>query len=131
MRPLSMGREDSSDSLQSFKICPLSEIRLPSVRFSTMQSSLFYCPLSLDWELLRDSTSVCESPHLLCLAQRKQIRVNEWSKSSDSRMPSRGKSSGKWRDIITVRDFLVHPEREGPLLKKQHGQEEGAPKIKT
>lgn len=44
--------------------------------------------------------------------------MNEWGKRSDTRMQSRGKSTRKWRDV-TVRDFLVHPEREGSLLKRQ------------
>lgn len=57
MGPLSMGREDSSDSPWSFEAGPLSKMLLPSVRSSIMHSSLFYCPLSLDWELLRDRTS--------------------------------------------------------------------------
>ena len=43
--------------------------------------------------------------------------MNEWGKRSDGRVQSRGQSIERWRDV-TMRNFLAHPEREGPLLKR-------------
>lgn len=38
--------------------------------------------------------------------------MNEWG-----RVQSIGQNIERWRDM-TVRNFLVHPERKGPLLKR-------------